>query len=234
MLIISQQFQNNKGNYNMFNKSDKNPKLNMSFDFNEIFQDELLQIDTVGRDESYSNNIRYPYQPTPYVILDKIIESGMLNNSEHLIDFGCGKGRVAFYLSDRCSNIEITGVEEVKRFYNNAIKNRNNFVKKDMVHFINKSAESYSIPNNADTFFFFRPFSISTMKQVIDNISSSYIKNPRNLKLIFYYLTEEYIMFLSSIDGMTLTADIDCRDIMQKDDKRYRIFVYEINITNKS
>ncbi|MBR1815098.1 MAG: methyltransferase domain-containing protein [Lachnospiraceae bacterium] len=211
----------------MFNKSDKNPKLNMSFDFNEIFQDELLHIDTLGRDERYSNINRYPYQPTPYVILDKIIESGTLDNSRHLVDFGCGKGRVAFYLADRFDNIEITGIEEVKEFYHDAIKNRNKFAKKDMVHFINKSAEHYTVPTNADTFFFFRPFSISTMKQVIDNIFSSYIKNPRSIKLIFYYLTEEYIMFLSSIAGMTLTADIDCRDIMQKDDKRFRIFVYE-------
>ncbi|MBQ9609418.1 MAG: SAM-dependent methyltransferase [Lachnospiraceae bacterium] len=214
----------------MFNKPDKNQKLNMSFDFNEIFQDELLQIDTIGRDESYSNNSRYPYQPTPYVILDKIIESGVLNDSVHLIDFGCGKGRVVFYLADKCDNIEITGIEEVKRFYNDAIKNRNKFAQKHMVHFINKSAESYIIPVNADTFFFFRPFSISTMKPVIDNIFSSYIKSPRNIKLIFYYLTEEYIMFLSSIAGITLTADIDCRNIMQKDDKRFRIFVYEINV----
>lgn len=213
----------------MFNFKPSKSHINYSYtDFNEVLTDELLQIDTVGRDETYATKTRYPYQPTPYVILDKILSEKILENSRYLVDFGCGKGRVAFYFADKYVDIDITGIEAVKAFYADALKNLNGYKKKNSIHFLNKAAEDYFIPVQMDTFFFFRPFSVEIMHKVITNIFESYNKKKRNIRLIFYYLTEEYIMFLSSVPGINLINDIDCRNIIAKDDKKYRILVFEI------
>ena len=61
--------------------------------------DKLLKIKTSGRDDSRSDQFRYPYEPTPYSVLERLANSGYLGKKDVLIDYGCGKGRVDFYLS---------------------------------------------------------------------------------------------------------------------------------------
>ena len=40
--------------------------------------DKLLQIHTTGRDDSDSDQYRYPYEPTPYKVLERLANSGLL------------------------------------------------------------------------------------------------------------------------------------------------------------
>ncbi len=58
--------------------------------------DKLLQIHTTGRDDSDSDQYRYPYEPTPYKVLERLANSGLLRKGNTLLDYGCGKGRVDF------------------------------------------------------------------------------------------------------------------------------------------
>ena len=60
--------------------------------------DKLLQIHTTGRDDSDSDQYRYPYEPTPYKVLERLANSGLLRKGNTLLDYGCGKGRVDFLL----------------------------------------------------------------------------------------------------------------------------------------
>ena len=85
--------------------------------------DKLLQIHTTGRDDSNSDQYRYPYEPTPYTVLERLANSGLLCKENTLLDYGCGKGRVDFFLSyqTRCHTI---GVEYNERIYEKAIENR--------------------------------------------------------------------------------------------------------------
>ena len=84
--------------------------------------DKLLQIHTTGRDDSNSDQYRYPYEPTPYTVLERLANSGLLCKENTLLDYGCGKGRVYFFLSyqTRCHTI---GVEYNERIYEKAIEN---------------------------------------------------------------------------------------------------------------
>lgn len=63
--------------------------------------DRLLQIRTTGRDDSHADQYRYPYEPTPYCVLERLANSGFLKKGNTLLDYGCGKGRVDFFLSGR-------------------------------------------------------------------------------------------------------------------------------------
>ncbi|MGN0315042.1 MAG: hypothetical protein ACI4EG_09675 [Fusicatenibacter sp.] len=71
----------------------------MREDKNEIRWDKLLKIRTMGRDDSGADRYRYPYEPTPYVVVERLANTGMIRKGNTLLDYGCGKGRVEFFLS---------------------------------------------------------------------------------------------------------------------------------------
>ena len=90
---------------------------------NEEQWDRLLRIRTSGRDDSNSDQYRYPYEPTPYPVLERLAGSGYIRKGNTLLDYGCGKGRADFFLSwqTRCRSI---GVEYDKRIYEKALENQ--------------------------------------------------------------------------------------------------------------
>ena len=59
----------------------------------------MLRIHTSGRDDSHADQYRYPYEPTPYCVLERLANSGWIRKGKTLLDYGCGKGRVDFFLS---------------------------------------------------------------------------------------------------------------------------------------
>ena len=60
--------------------------------------DALLKIKTSGRDDSISNTVNYPYEPTDYVILERFANEGYVRKNNTLLDYGCGKWRVGFFM----------------------------------------------------------------------------------------------------------------------------------------
>ena len=72
--------------------------------------DKLFHIKTTGRDDSQSDQYRYPYEPAPYPVLECLANSGYIGKDNTFIDYGCGKGRVSFFFSYqlrcRCVGIE--------------------------------------------------------------------------------------------------------------------------------
>src|SRR5699024_5622277 len=91
---------------------------------NEEKWDRLLQIRTSGRDDSHADQYRYPYEPTPYCVLERLADSGYLRKGNTILDYGCGRGRVEFFLSwqTRCRSI---GIEYDERIYEKAVENQN-------------------------------------------------------------------------------------------------------------
>ena len=189
--------------------------------------DTLLHIKTSGRDDSHADRYRYPYEPTPYSVLMRLADSGYVNKRNTLLDYGCGKGRVGFFLSyqTRCSSI---GVEVDKRLVGAAERNKENAVSGSRVHFIQDRAEKFSIPARVDRIYFFNPFSVEILRKVIGRIREAWYENPREIILFFYYPSDEYISYLMTIDEMMYFDEIDCRDLFEGDDKRERILIFKI------
>ena len=50
----------------------------MKVDKNEQNWDKLLHIHTMGRDDSRSDQYRYPYEPTPYSVLERLANTGYI------------------------------------------------------------------------------------------------------------------------------------------------------------
>lgn len=110
-------------NRSIWNYSNSIGRRAMREDKNENRWDKLLQIHTMGRDDSRSDLYRYPYEPTPYCVLERMANTGMIRKGNTLLDYGCGKGRVDFFLSaqTRCQSI---GVEYDDRIYAKAMENK--------------------------------------------------------------------------------------------------------------
>ena len=115
----------------------------------------------MGRDDSRSDLYRYPYEPTPYCVLERMANTGMIRKGNTLLDYGCGKGRVDFFLSaqTRCRSI---GVEYDDRIYAKAVENKKAAVSGARTEFVLESAENFPVPAEVDRVYFFNPFRLKS------------------------------------------------------------------------
>lgn len=198
----------------------------MKEDKNETRWDKLLQIRTMGRDDSSADQYRYPYEPTPYSVLERLADSGRIRKGNTLLDYGCGKGRVDFFLSyqTRCRSI---GIEYDRRIYEKAMQNKETAVGSARVAVELANAEHFSVPGTVDRFYFFNPFSVEILKKVISRILDSWYDNERSMQLFFYYPSDEYISWLMTVDELLFSDEIDCRDLFPGNDPREKIVIFE-------
>ncbi len=194
---------------------------------NEIQWDKLLKIKTTGRDDTNADQYRFPYEPTPYSVLERLANSGYIRKKNVLIDYGCGKGRVSLFLSyqTRCRSI---GVEYDDRIYADAESNRENGVSGRRTEFLKQCAEDFKVPAEADRMVFFNPFSVEILRKVIARVTESYYESPREILLFFYYPSDEYMSFLMTVDELEFMDDIDCKDLFPGENPREKIVIFRM------
>ena len=192
---------------------------------NEDKWDRLLQIWTTGRDDTGADQYRYPYEPTPYPVLERLANSGYIRKGNTLLDYGCGKGRVDFFLSWqlRCRTI---GVEYDERIYDKAVENQKTAVSAERTTFKLTDAEHFAVPEPVDRIYFFNPFSLELLRKVFGRILESWYGAPRKILFFFYYPSDEYISYLMTVDELDFLDEIDCRDLFPGDDPRERIIIF--------
>ncbi len=194
---------------------------------NEITWDKLLQIKTTGRDDSNADQYRYPYEPTPYRVLERLANSGFIRKRDVVLDYGCGKGRVDFYLSYQ-TKAQTIGIEYDERIYQGALENRKTAVSRGKTEFVMARAEAYEVPAEVNRCYFFNPFSVELLRKVMARIIESYYVNHREILLFFYYPSEEYISYLMTVDELEFQDEIICDDLFDGSDPRERIMVFSL------
>ena len=192
---------------------------------NEQNWDRLLHVHTTGRDDSRSDQYRYPYEPTPYSVLERLVNTGMIRKENTLLDYGCGKGRVDFFLTyqTRCHS---TGVEYDDRIYEKAMENKQSAVSGERISFVLVNAEEYKVPEAVDRVYFFNPFSLEILRKTVARIIDSYYEHPREIQLFFYYPSDEYISYLMTVDEFSFLDEISCQDLFEGNDPRERMVVF--------
>lgn len=189
--------------------------------------DRILQIKTLGRDDSNSDQYRYPYEPTPYSVLERLANSGYIRKNNVLADYGCGKGRVDFFLSyqTRCRSV---GIEYDKRIFDRAEENRSRAVSASRVSFVHTDAAEFVISREMDRLYFFNPFSIEILRRVMGRIRESYYESPREILLFFYYPQDEYVSWLMTVEELNFLDEIDCRDLFPGENPREKILIFKM------
>ena len=195
---------------------------------NENTWDKLLQIKTTGRDDSNSDQYRYPYEPTPYGVLERLANSGLIRKKDVVLDYGCGKGRVDFFLSYQ-TKANTIGIEYDERIYQSALENQKTVVSKGKSDFILARAEEYEVPSQVNRCYFFNPFSVELLRKVMARIIESYYENPREMFLFFYYPSEEYISYLMTVDELEFYDEILCEDLFEGKDLRERVMIFVLS-----
>ena len=191
----------------------------------ETTWDKLLQIKTTGRDDSNADQYRYPYEPTPYSVLELLANSGLIRKKDVVLDYGSGKGRVEFFLSYQ-TKASTLGIEYDERIYQGALENRKTAVSGARTDFVPARAEAYEVPAEVNRFYFFNPFSVELLRKVMARILESYYEKPREAYLFFYYPSEEYISYLMTVDELEFYDEINCSDLFEGNDPRERILIF--------
>ena len=189
--------------------------------------DKLLQIKTTGRDDSHADQYHHPYEPTPYRVLERIANSGFFRRNDVVLDYGCGKGRVGFFLSYR-TKAKTIGIEYDDRIYARALENRSCAVSGTKTEFVLTRAEEYAVPPEVNRCYFFNPFSVEILHKVMARMMESYYEHPRNMFLFFYYPSDEYIAYLMTVDELEFFDEIACEDLFDGKDPRERILIFQL------
>lgn len=196
-----------------------------------------LHIKTIDVQHLYNAFSHYNrYEPTPYAALDELCAVYPFHPEDTVIDFGCGKGRLNFYLHDRfdCS---VIGLEMNGQFYEDALTNQMNYLKKvkkrrGSLQFEHVYAESYPIPVEATKFYFFNPFSVQIFIKVVNHILQSVEQAPRTIDLILYYPADEYRYFLENQTAFEQIEEVRLRDLFEKNhDERFVIYRFATSDT---
>ena len=189
--------------------------------------DKLLNIKTSGRDDTKSDCFRYPYEPTPYAVLDRLTNSGFIRKQDTVLDYGCGKGRVDFFLAYQ-TRAHCIGVEYDERIIAVARENQNKAVSAGRVEILLGNAETFPVPLNVNRCYFFNPFSVEILQKALARILESYYECRREILLFFYFPSAEYVSYLMTVAELEFFDEIDCSDLFEENRDREKILVFSI------
>lgn len=189
--------------------------------------DKLLKIKTSGRDDTKSDCFRYPYEPTPYAVLERLANSGYIRKQDVVLDYGCGKGRVDFFLAYQ-TRAHCVGVEYDERIIAVARENQKTAVSSGRVEIMLGNAETFQVPENVNQCFFFNPFSVEILRTAMARVLESYYENPREMLLFFYFPSPEYISYLMTVEELSFYDEIDCSDLFEDNKDREKIIIFQL------
>lgn len=198
--------------------------------------EKLLNIKTSGKEKLLNNSIHYNvYEPTSYEALSILSESYSTNKNDNIVDFGCGKGRLNFYLN-YFFDASVTGIEMNKFYYEEALENKLSYLKKhkikqEKINFFHCLAEDYKINQFDNKFYFFNPFSLSIFIKVLSNIFKSLDEHERAIDLILYYPSEDFIDYLENNTSFNLIKEIKIPK-RYDDDINERFLIYHLDFNN--
>jgi SAM-dependent methyltransferase len=196
----------------------------------EQYYEKLLNIKTSGEQKIFNESLHYNrYEPTSYSVLEILSKQYNFTAEDNIVDFGCGKGRLNFYINHFFDST-VTGIEMSSFFYKQAIDNKRDYLKKhkkkiNEINFLNCFAEEYNINPSDNKFYFFNPFSIQIFIKVIGNILISVEGYERTVDIILYYPSYDYIYFLENNTPFVLLNEIKLPD----NDSRHSFLVYRLD-----
>lgn len=199
----------------------------------DIYYEKLLNIKTTGEQQGFYESHHYNrYEATSYMALESLFKEYTLDASDNIIDFGCGKGRLAFYIN-YYYNSSVTGIEMNNNYYTICENNKKSYFKsfskpKEKIKFLNIFAENYEVSSSDNKFYFFNPFSLQLFIKVLNNILISVEEFPREIDLIFYYPSEDYIDYLENYTSLTLKKEIQVHNLYLVD-KRQKFSIYTLS-----
>ena len=193
--------------------------MNATIDF---VYDAFLNISTQEEegDETVVNGIYNAYEATSYFFLERLFQVFPFAEDDHMVDFGCGKGRVMF-MAAQYSCKRITGYEiNEKRaaiLRDNLQRYRQKHGASTFFDIRNENAQSAVIDDTANKFFFFEPFHLSVYAKVIQNVRKSLERRHRDITIIMYLPQENTLRYLDAMEGFQKEICVESKLNYRKD-----------------
>ncbi|MTH54282.1 SAM-dependent methyltransferase [Bacillus mangrovi] len=201
----------------------------------EAYYDHIMNVKTGRNQKEILQAVHYHYhryEPTPYRALEALYETYKLDKQDRVVDFGSGKGRIIFY-THYLFGCTVTGIEMNKGLFEGALDNLERYGKKtkrsrETIHFENILAEEYPLHPEDNRFYFFNPFSIQIFITIVNSILLSIEKSPREVELVLYYPSEEYILYLENQTAFELTEEVLVPELYDANPSE-RFMIYRIS-----
>lgn len=199
----------------------------------EEYYEKLLNIKTSEEERVFYQSLHYSsYEASPYSALELLSKHYNFTAEDNIIDFGCGKGRLNFYINHFFDST-VTGIEMNTLLYKKALDNKIDYFKihkkkNDKINFLDCFAEEYKINPADNKFYFFNPFSTHIFIEVIENILNSVEEYKRTVDIILYYPSEEYIYFLNDNTPFVLFNEIKSPDL-HDENPRESFLIYRLD-----
>ena len=142
------------------------------------------------------------YEVTSYFLLERLFQTFPFREGDHLVDFGCGKGRVLFMASHySCANV--SGYENNKERFdilqNNIKQYQQKYGDKTIFDVHHLDVRSAVIDDRANKFFFFEPFHLVIFRQVVENILESLKRKQRDITIFLYLPHRDTLEYFDSL-----------------------------------
>jgi 16S rRNA G966 N2-methylase RsmD len=145
---------------------------------------EVQDLDITQRHKKHS----FRYQPTRVRHFNKLMKILDLPAVSVFVDLGSGKGRVLL-MASRYGFKRIVGIEVSPQLCKIARDNVSIYEKRLKrplnVTVVESDVLQYSISDDENVFYFFKPFDDYMMEKIIEKIKNSLLRNPRKVWLIF-------------------------------------------------
>ena len=101
----------------------------------------MLKIKTTGRDDSHADAFCYPYEPTPYCVLERLANSGLIQKKAESLGLWNRKGKSVFFFFHIRRAAIVLVLSMMSVFFAGAEQNRENAVSGARTQFVLANAE---------------------------------------------------------------------------------------------
>jgi SAM-dependent methyltransferase len=165
----------------------RNPLFALEIVYN-IFYEKLNGIETYKKVISYDLGIPMELMPVDYAgsgnsYLGRVLKDLKISDKDSIIDLGCGKGGALLYMTKFPFRM-IAGIEYSQAVFLKAKDNLEK-MKQNQIQLIHGDAGSFDGFDDFNYVYMFNPFGSVTMSRVMNRISESYKKEPRDIFIIY-------------------------------------------------
>jgi hypothetical protein len=144
----------------------------------------VVRLEEYGLDDPQ----RWHYVPSSRFVVPLVLRRIGVGPDDVFIDVGSGMGRVVYQAAKfpfkRVIGLEIA--EELNRVARYNIDHNRDRLTCQNVELVTQDAVSYQIPDDLTVAYFYNPFEGPFFASVVDNLTASLDRNPRQLRIIYY------------------------------------------------
>lgn len=198
--------------------------------------DQLLGIKTSNQGVRQDQPADYhQHEVTSYFMLDALFKEYTINKNDEFVDFGSGQGRIIFYVHYHFQSV-VNGIEMNELLYKQALENKRKYMHSqnetlpaESIQLTHCLAEEYEIKTSQNRFYFFNPFAVRIFRKVVANILESFNQKKREIDIILYYPSPEYIDYLEKETPFTKIKDVEIPGLYRINNReRFSIFRLEV------